>query len=620
LKKRLTILAFLITGLIVNSRGQLHIEGTPVTEKENIPFEVSFFRAEKEEISNRSKNDKEFPLYAGYVTDFPERAENQGKWFITKNGNTVWRLGITVEDAAALNVYFENITLEKGQQLFLYSPDKTTVLGAFSQINNGNSLATELVPGDSLIIELDSPQKISELPFTISDIGVSVMNPDRNDNGFGSAGSCEVLVNCPEGADWKNEKRGVARILIKEGNSLFWCTGSLINNTNVDGTPYFLTARHCGKDSSPDDYSKWIFYFNYEATGCEFPEQEPQRQTLSGSRLIASANQNTSTGSDFKLVLLNDEVPKAYRPFYNGWDRSGDISPAGVTIHHPEGDIKMISTYDTPLVSTDYNNSTPNPDGRYWKVEWEMTESGYGVTEPGSSGCPIFNPSGYIIGQLSGGQASCSSPGKPDYYGKFSESWMSNGSDSASQLKPWLDPINSGIKTLRGIDFDSSDIFANFTADMVEIKTGGQVTFYNNSSGNITASRWYFQGGDPSFSEQTDPKPVTYHSAGKYDVKLVVYSANGADSLIRKEYITVLPNITPNPSTTGKFKIIFGSQIPDDLEVRVTDMSGREVQFYSSPINKSSFELNLGINSSGIYLVKLISKGETRVLKAMVSR
>ncbi len=620
MKKRLTILAFLVAGLIVNGLAQLHVKGTPIAAKEDLPGEILYFFPEKKDIGYPNQRDKEYPLYAGYIAGFPERAEKQEKWFVTKNENAVWRLGITIRDAEGLNVYFKNINLQEGQQLFIYNPSLTTVLGAFTQLNNGDNLATELIPGDSLIIELDSPQKTSGLPFTISDVGISVLSLNRDGRGFGDAGFCEVLANCPEGTTWQNEKRGVAKILVRDGSSLFWCTGSLVNNTKIDETPYFLTANHCGENSSADDYSKWVFYFNYESKDCDFPAKEPLHQTLSGSKLIAYSNQSTSTGSDFKLVLLNDNVPKDYRPFYNGWNRSGDISASGVTIHHPEGDLKMISVYDSPLVSTDYNNPSPNTDGLYWKVNWIKTESGHGVTEPGSSGCPLFDPSGYIVGQLSGGRAACSSPNQPDYYGKFSESWMSNGSDSSSQLQPWLDPINTGVMTLRGVDFDSSEIIANFSADIVEISTGGQVRFYNNSNGNITGSRWYFPGGDPKVSEQTDPMPVTYHNAGEYDVKLVVYSANSSDSLIRKKYIRVLPNITPNPSTTGKFRIIFGSQIPDDLEVRVTDLNGRNVQFFASTINKSSFRLNLGTNPSGVYLVKLISGGESKVLKAVVSK
>ena len=37
----------------------------------------------------------------------------------------------------------------------------------------------------------------------------------------------------------------------------------------------------------------------------------------------------------------------------------------------------------------------------------------------------------------------------PDFYGKFSASWDQNGNTSNRQLKPWLDPTNSGTISLR---------------------------------------------------------------------------------------------------------------------------------------------------------------------------
>jgi hypothetical protein len=81
---------------------------------------------------------------------------------------------------------------------------------------------------------------------------------------------------------------------------------------------------------------------------------------------------------------------------------------------------------------------------------WAETENGWGVTEGGSSGSPIFDVYGRIIGTLTGGQASCTSTQAPDYYGKFSYHWDSNGIQDTQQLKPWLDPDNTGLTSMSG--------------------------------------------------------------------------------------------------------------------------------------------------------------------------
>ena len=621
MKKGFFILFFLLLFVAIDGFCQIQVKSDPASVKYSLHSAISYVSPKAVQAKTDYSSDKKpLPLYAGYIVHFPKNLITRGQWKKINSKKSVWRLGITIPEAGGLNIYFKDVNLQYGQQLFVYDPSYSLVLGAFTPANNGMALATEFIPGDSLVIELVTDAVTPLLPFVIDEIGISVLNLPSGDRGFGDAGFCEVLVNCPEGDDWQNEKRGVARVLVREGSSLFWCSGSLINNTKNDGEPYFLTADHCGQDASEADFSKWVFYFNFESKDCEFPVSEPVHQSLSGAKLIASSQQGTSTGSDFKLLLLFNSVPKNYHPYYNGWNRTGEISQSAVGIHHPEGDLKMISNADNPLVSTRYNDPSPDPSGKFWKVIWSKTESGHGVTEGGSSGSPLFDPAGYIVGQLSGGRAACSSTDLPDYYGKFSESWESNGDDSTRQLRPWLDPLGSEVQVLRGFDPDTAGVIAAFSSDVTEISVGGQVQFYNKSEGNFTSAGWYFPGGDPETSEMPDPLPVNYSKAGEYDVKLVVRSTNSVDSLIRKNYIRVLPNIIPNPSTTGKFKIIFGSKVPDDLDIQVTDLSGRGVRFYVSPGTKSSLQLDLSTSSPGVYLVKIITSGNTRVLQAIVSK
>lgn len=53
--------------------------------------------------------------------------------------------------------------------------------------------------------------------------------------------SCHNNVDCYP--DWEDESDGVALILLSNGDAL--CSGSLVNNTANDFTPYILTANHC---------------------------------------------------------------------------------------------------------------------------------------------------------------------------------------------------------------------------------------------------------------------------------------------------------------------------------------------------------------------------------------
>ena len=393
-----------------------------------------------------------------------------GKETIDSEGNRIWKASITSENALALGLYFSNFYLPKGAKLFVYSPDKKQVIGAFTELNNSESylFATELIFGDKLIIEYDEPAEVAgQGHFTIDEVlhayrGVSDL---KNSSDFGSSGSCEVNVNCSEGTDYENQRNSVVRLLIREGGSSFWCTGSVINNVKNDRTPYVLTADHCGSKSSTTDLGQWLFYFNYQSESCSNPGAEPIRKTMTGASKIAASSNTGTMGSDFYLVLLKQKIPDDFKPYFMGWDRSGTGSNSGVTIHHPQGDIKKISSYTKPLVSTTYTSGSDiGISNGSWEVTWSATENGHGVTEGGSSGCPIYSQNGYLIGTLTGGWASCSNLNAEDYYGKFDYHWDKNGTSPDTQLKTWLDPDNTGIQIIQGIYCEIDTIPPSFTA------------------------------------------------------------------------------------------------------------------------------------------------------------
>lgn len=156
---------------------------------------------------------------------------------------------------------------------------------------------------------------------------------------------------------------------------------------------------------------------------------------------------NQVAGSDFYLVELNAAIPTTYNPYFAGWDRNNTGATSGVSIHHPNGSAKKISTFTATLTNTNFNGGG---NGHFWRVTWAATTNGHGVTEGGSSGSPIFNQNKRIVGQLTGGSSACNSTNSPDVYGKLRSDWDLNGTTNTAQLKPWLDPTNSGVTTLDG--------------------------------------------------------------------------------------------------------------------------------------------------------------------------
>ncbi len=536
-----------------------------------------------------------------------------------ESGKTIYRLAIRSEGAKALGVYYDAFVLPGGTRLFLYNKDRSKLIGAFTNRNNRHekAFATEPLAGDLFYIELEVPAgKENEVRLNISEISWYY----KDINGFGDSGPCEVNVNCPEGDNWRDQINGIARIIVKANGGQFWCTGSLINNTRLDNKPYFFTADHCGKNASQMDYLQWIFYFNYESEDCTNPTQQPESKTMVGAVVRARSEYGTSLGSDFKLLELDEQVPITYNPFFNGWSRSNAPSGSGVTIHHPQGDIKKISTYKDQLLSTPYASGSEDPNEKYWRVVWSETQSNHGVTEGGSSGAPIFNTEKKIIGALTGGTASCDNLLGPDYYGKFWYSWESNGGDDAHQLAPWLDPDNTGVESIPGITYDQDVVVADFQAHRDTVAVGSFAAFKDISIGEPTKWEWRFEGGEPSTSNEQNPAGITYASVGQYNVELIASNDVYSDTLLRKKMITVKPLISPNPVVKDvPVEIFLGSSDVNRLQVFVYNKLGRLMTNYEFSNVSGKVELDLFHFAADLYLIQLIADGAVSTHKLVLA-
>ena len=470
---------------------------------------------------------------------------NSGVWTDLPSGGRIWRLKIKSEGALALGVYYNGFYIPAKAKLFLYNKTKRQVIGAFTEFNNPESgfFANELIDGDEVTLEYFEPAgtigvaeiSIEAIAWAYRDV---VFSYEKSIDGFGDSDFCQVNVNCsPEGDNWQDQKRGVVRIFIVAGSQAGWCSGSIINNAKQDCTPYLLTADHCGDGSSTSNFNQYVFYFNYEASGCNNPINAPSTGTVTGCAKKASAV--ASVASDFLLLELNSLIPTSYNAYFNGWDRRNITSPSGVSIHHPAGDIKKISTYTNNLTSASWGATSYT----HWRVYWSSTANGHGVTEGGSSGSPIFNADGRIVGDLTGGGSYCNQTGSPDLYGKVSYSWDSYGSTSSSHLKEWLDPDNIGLEALNGKNNVCGDNppIADFSGTDTIVPFGETIDFIDFSQNFPHHWKWYFEGASIDSSFQQNPFSVQYDSIGDFDVTFIVWNDFGYDTLVIEDYITVVP-------------------------------------------------------------------------------
>lgn len=353
------------------------------------------------EDAQRAEQGIKGPFRFGFNHHPDITSTSNGIWTTLPNGDAVWRVAIECPGAFSINFEFNDYIVPDGGQVFVYN-DLGETLGAFTaESNPGHTiLGVTQLPGDRITIEYVEPAAVRGEGFLrIGQVTHAYRDLFRSMKGLGDSGSCNNNVICPVGDPWRDQIRSVAMITVG-GSGI--CTGQLINNCNNDGTPYFLTANHClGGNNS------WVFRFNWNSPTCASTTNGPTNQTVSGSSLRAN-----NAASDVALLQLNSVPPASYNVFYTGWDKSGTAPTASTAIHHPSGDIKKISFDDDAATQASWGGAA------CWRIaNWED-----GTTEGGSSGSGLWNQNGLLIGQLFGGQASCSN-NVNDYYGRFSTSY-----------------------------------------------------------------------------------------------------------------------------------------------------------------------------------------------------
>jgi hypothetical protein len=482
MKKSLPLLVAMVLFCVASATAQISEGGTPLSFNNQLGFEkdvqtvhmpaLDMERIHGEDIEAESLGEAAPPRF-GVRIPVNYNLNNSGTWTTLSNGDRIWRLKLVSENALAMMLYYDNFNLPEGAQMFVYSGDEEEVLGAFTAKNNRDygTFVNGLIEGNTSVIEYYEPVEVyGQGVISVSHVGHAYRYIFGDDNSRGSD-PCEVDIKCsPEGdGQWATVKDGVVRVITSNNQGIGFCSGTLINNTAQDCKPYILTAWHCGTSSSTSHFNNFIVYFNFQFQNCGGGVVQSTSNTVTGMYNRANSGDNGgNNGSDFLLMECQSAIPGHFNAYYNGWDASNATVGSGVSIHHPSGDKKKISTFTGQLVSATWGG-TP---GTHWRVYWEATTNGHGVTEGGSSGSPIFDANGRVIGQLTGGSSYCTSPNSPDLYGKMSYNWTSNPGDD---LKDWLDPGNTGALTLDGH-------YSPCTIGIDEITLQNAVNIYPNPS------------------------------------------------------------------------------------------------------------------------------------------
>ena len=312
-----------------------------------------------------------------------------------------WAGVVRTPEAAAVRIHLTDFDLPEGAEMFVYTRDGMAFGPYTGRGPNGTGdFWTNTVAGAEVVVRLRAGS-IGEPRFTIS--GVGHLTPDfamanhlRPVTNAANTKPCSFNADCTVDAACggvnaavATASDAVAHILFASGRYLYICSGGLVADSDLTtNVPYFVTANHCIRRSS--EASSLETFFFYRASQCQSCP-DPGAANTTGSSIVS-----TNRSSDYTLLRLSQNAPSGAA--FLGWTSIAIANTNGVNLYrlsHPLG---------APQAYSEHVVDTSKPTCQSWpRGGWIYSRDIYGATEGGSSGSPVVNGAGQLVGQLSGG-------------------------------------------------------------------------------------------------------------------------------------------------------------------------------------------------------------------------
>jgi hypothetical protein len=424
------------------------------------------------------QTNKAIPFRFAYASEVSFNTVNSGRWTNLDNGDRVWILGMRSEIALSLNITFSEFVIPNGGKVYIYNNSRTDFIGPLTNRHNStnSSMTTLPVSGNEIVIEYYEPYAYR---------GVGVIEISAVSQAYKSLESAaDAATSCitalPENQNNKvlsDISSSVLLMLVDNGQRV--ATGTLVNNTQNDGTPYFITS----SASLMGDPNSWVFVFGLNDENCSsnntsVSDVECWDKALTGAQVLA-----IDAPSGMALLQISNKPKTSWGVYYAGW--SGQPSGANhfACIQQAFGINQSISLFSGMLQTTNWNGLLAAPINS-WSV---------GNTFVGSVGSPIFNDDGLFCGVLIGGNSSCDNDGI-DYAAVLSSAW--------STFKVYLNPTGGAKSNAEGfypifLDEETSEqstnpffVFPNPAKDFIYIQNESESEVikveFIDSSGRLT--------------------------------------------------------------------------------------------------------------------------------------
>ena len=327
----------------------------------------------------------------------------------------VWTMAVESSNATGLRLHITDMNLPENASLYIYN-DRNEAFGAYTGKgpNMDGDFWTNTVSGPLAYLQLhvtgeNALDTLKSTGFNVSGVGhlgskflipflQELRSSDYELSGVNSLcsynASCVMDASCYTTSTYayiNTHKYAVAYMEFVSGAYIYLCTGGLLNNTRNDLTPYFLTANHCISKST--EAASLECYFQYWTASCGGACYDPV--PVCPRTVGATIKAGSSKTGDFTLLQLSQAAPAG--SVFLGWSSTAVANTNGAVLYrlsHPQG---------APQAFSKHAVSTTAPTCRSWpRGKWIYSKDTIGATEGGSSGSPVVNANGQVVGQLSG--------------------------------------------------------------------------------------------------------------------------------------------------------------------------------------------------------------------------
>lgn len=342
----------------------------------------------------------------------------------TQAGELTWSIRVDAANTGGVRLHLTDLRLPEGVSVYLLN-GRGDVRGPYR--GDGESLWTHSIPGEQIYLQIMYPRldvaALRQTRFRIAE----ALTLDPSPQAFCDLNAdCVVDGSCYDSDDWgfiDNARRAVANIVYVDGGFGYACSGGLVNSTDGSGIPYFLTANHCVSTQTVANTVETRFDFRTDSCGaaCFWPNTFTTR----GATLLSTASSN-----DHTLLRLSGNPPSG--AVLLGWTTQPIADANGQPLHRLSHPKSAPQAYSQQNVDSGAAICLGYPRGRYI-----YSRNITGATEPGSSGSPVLNAAGQVVGHLYGVCGSnitdpCDSTNNRTVDGAFANYF--------SSVAPWLNP------------------------------------------------------------------------------------------------------------------------------------------------------------------------------------